>query len=179
MATRALNVGNTLLDGGNMEETKTVNQETTVNQEAKTFTQDELNAIVNERLRREREKYVGFDELKEKASRLDELEEQSKSDLQKATEKAEKLEAKLKAMEKSAEVAALKDKVSQESGVPASLLTAETEDALKQQAEAIKAFAATGNAYPVIKDGGEVTKTTKLSTSQQFAEWFNQQSYGG
>lgn len=158
-----------------MEENKTVSQETTVSTENKTFTQDELNAIVSERLRREREKYAGFDEFKEKALKLDELEEQSKSELQKATEKAEKLEAQIQAMKKAEEVTAMKEKISQETGVPVSLLNGDTEEGLKTQAEAIKAFAASGTAYPSVKDGGEVTKTTKMNTAQQFAEWFNKQ----
>ena len=46
-----------------MEET--VNQETTAAE--KTFTQSELDSIVADRLRRERSKYEGFDEIKAKA----------------------------------------------------------------------------------------------------------------
>ena len=75
---------------------ETVNQEATIENEVpaaeKTFTQKELDAIVAERLKRERTKYEGFDELKAKAAKFDELEEASKSELQKVTERAEKLQ---------------------------------------------------------------------------------------
>ena len=47
-----------------MNNNETVNQgNNTPATEEKTFTQAELNAIVSDRLAREREKYVGFDEF--------------------------------------------------------------------------------------------------------------------
>ena len=64
----------------------------------KTFTQAELNQIVQERLQREREKYADYESMKEKANRLDQIEEDAKSELQKAQEKAEKLQAELSAI---------------------------------------------------------------------------------
>ena len=53
-------------------------------------TQEDLDIIVGERLKREREKYADYEALKEKAAKYDQAEEASKSELQKATEKAEK-----------------------------------------------------------------------------------------
>lgn len=50
----------------------------------KTFTQEELDAIVQHRLGRERTKFSDYDELKAKAEKLDEIETASKSDLEKA-----------------------------------------------------------------------------------------------
>ena len=41
-------------------------------QENRTFTQDEVNAIVADRLTRERAKYADYDDLKGKAGRADE-----------------------------------------------------------------------------------------------------------
>ena len=78
-----------------MEEQK---METT---EVKTFTQDEVNAIVSDRLKRANEKYADYDALKEKASKLDEIEEAQKSELQKANEKAQALETELEQMNNS------------------------------------------------------------------------------
>lgn len=67
----------------------------------------------------------------------------------------------------------LREKVSKESGVPASLLTADTEDACKAQAEAIKAYAQPSG-YPGLRDGGEVHATGgTTATRDQFAEYFN------
>lgn len=140
--------------------------------EVKTFTQDELNAIVADRLAREKAKYEGFDELKAKAEKYDSLEEANKSELQKASERVASLEAELSSMKKSAEVRAIRDKVSTETGVPVSLLTADTEEACVEQANAIKEYAAPN--YPSVKDAGEVTGTSKVDTRTQFANWAGQ-----
>lgn len=70
---------------------ETVNQENTVEttqQEERTFTQAEMNAIIQERVARERGKYADYDDLKAKAAQYDEAQEASKSDLQKAVERA-------------------------------------------------------------------------------------------
>ena len=56
-------------------------------------TQAGLDRIIESRLARERTKYEGFDELKAKAAKLDELEQANLTELQKATARAEKAEA--------------------------------------------------------------------------------------
>lgn len=155
---------------------ETVNQELATEdteQSEKTFTQSELDQIIGERLKREREKYPDYDALKEKAAKLDQIEEDAKTELQKAQEKAEKLEAELSAMKHADEVRAIRDKVAQTTGVPASLLTGETEEACNEQATGILSFKSS-NGYPTIKDGGEVQKTVEGSTKQQFADWASQ-----
>lgn len=53
----------------------------------KTFTQDEVNRIVEERLKRERSKFSDYDDLKAKAAEAD----KSKSDVQKLTEAVDQL----------------------------------------------------------------------------------------
>ena len=71
------------------ENSKTVNQdESTAEKQDRTFTQAEMDAIIGERLSRERAKFADYDDLKAKASKFDATEEASKSELQKATEKA-------------------------------------------------------------------------------------------
>jgi len=60
---------------------------------ARTFTQDELNAIVADRLTRERQKYADYEDLKGKASQLDELQAAQLSELEKAQKRAADLEA--------------------------------------------------------------------------------------
>lgn len=161
-----------------MDENKTVNQETqnAGTETPKTFTQDEVNAIVAERLSRDRAKFADYETLKEKAGKFDEMQEANKTELQKATEKAAALEKELADMKQAAEVQAMRQKISTETGVPANLLTATTEDECKAQAEAIKAFAAPNTNYPQVKDGGEVGKSLNNTTRNQFAEWFNNQT---
>lgn len=153
-------------------EKETVNQETaTVNEGSeKTFTQAELDQIISERLKREREKYTDYDLMKEKAQKLDQIEEDAKTELQKAQERAEKLQTELSELKHAEEVRSIRDKVAQATGVPASLLTGETEEACNEQAAGILSFKTNVN-YPTVKDGGEIQKTVEGSTRQQFADW--------
>lgn len=58
----------------------------------KTFTQEELDAIVTDRLGRERKKYEGFDDIKKKAARLDELERAQQSEVEKREQRIKELE---------------------------------------------------------------------------------------
>ena len=67
----------------------------------------------------------------------------------------------------------LRAKVSKDTGVPAELLTAETEEACKQQAEAIKAYAKPGG-YPKVPDGGEAHPSGASATRDKFADWMNE-----
>lgn len=155
------------------QEMQTATQEN-VGEETKTFTQADVDKIVGDRLQRERSKYSDYEALKEKADKYDEVVESEKTELQKAMEKAEALEAELSSMKKAEAIREIKTKVATETGIPAHLLTGETEEACREQAEAIKAFAKP--AYPVIKDGGEVQNVKGQSTRDQFAEWFAQRT---
>lgn len=103
----------------------------------KTFTQADVDAAVESRLQRERAKYADYAELKEKADKYDKAEDAAKSELQKAQEQAADFKAKLDAREKELEAVRSRDKVSAETGVPAALLTGETEDACRTQAAAL------------------------------------------
>lgn len=140
----------------------------------RTFTQAELDEIVKSRLTKERAKYADYETLQQKASKYDEMEEANKSELQKATEKAEALQRQLDDMTKANEVRDIRSRISEETGVPTSLLTANTEEDCKAQAEAIKAFASNNNSYPSVKDGGEVQQMShNKSASEEFADWLN------
>ena len=154
---------------------ETVNQEqaTEVKAEETFFTQAELDKIISDRLKRERDKYSDYEALKEKAIKLDEIEEASKTELQRATERAEKLEAELSQMKRAEEIRQVRDRVAAETGVPAALMSGETEAECVEQAKAIMDFKVT-NGYPAVKDAGELQNTIKGTTRQQFAEWANE-----
>ena len=139
---------------------------------SKMFTQEELNQMIGDRLARERAKYVDYESLKEKAEKYDKIEEESKTELQKATERADKLQAELTMLKKAEEVRNTREEVAKEIGVPASLLTAETKEDCEAQAKAILSFAKPDEGYPKVKDGGEVTKKPSGSAEQQFADWW-------
>lgn len=152
---------------------ETVNQENnaTVEQpkEEKLFTQEQVNGFFNKRYS---EMMSQMEEYKAKAEKFDQMEEANKSELQKATERAAQLESELNQIKKEASIKDVRNKVAKELGVPADLLTAETEDACKEQAKAILNFAKPSS-YPTIKDAGEVNNVGKPSPKQQFAEWAN------
>jgi len=158
-----------------METVNQVNEETT-NQEQnaeRTFSQSELNAIIEDRLKRDREKYADYNELKAKAAKFDKIEEESKTELQKATERAEALQAELDGIKSAEAIRVMRDEVSTATGVPANLLTGSTKEECEAQAEAIRAYATP--TYPNLRDGGEVRAgAPKQSTAQQFAEWSKQ-----
>ena len=160
-----------------MEETTTAQagNETQSTSEDKTFTQAEVNKIVQERVLKEKAKYEGFADLKEKAAKFDALEEQSKTELRKAQEKADKLQKELDGIKTEKALSEMRSKVATDTGVPAELLTGENEEACVAQAQAILSFAST-KGYPSVRDGGETLNVGKPSVSQQFANWFNEQT---
>ena len=104
---------------------------------------------------------------------MDEIEEASKTELQKATERAEKLESELTQLRRAEEIRQIRDKVASTTGVPATLLSGETEESCIEQAKAIMDFKSS-NGYPTVKDAGEIQNTVKGSTRQQFADWANE-----
>lgn len=166
-----------------MPETVTVEQENTTGSEntqgTRTFTQEEVNAIVEGRIKKESAKYSDYEELRKKASKFDEIEEANKTELQKITEKNAELEKKLNQMTKENELRSIRDKVSVETGVPSNLLSAETEEECKAQAEAILNFANKNQVtYPDVTDKGEVQNLQKKSEEDEFTDWFNEMLNG-
>lgn len=156
---------------------ETVHQETTPaaaeQQSERVFTQAEMNAIITDRLSRERTKYADYDDLKAKAAKFDAAEEVGKTELQKANERTAALQKELDALKSANILRDLRQKVSKETGVPAELLSGDTEENCTAQAKAILAFAKPGG-YPNVRDGGDPNKTPTGSTRDQFAAWFDQ-----
>lgn len=150
---------------------ETVNQEVTPAQEPeKTFTQSELNAILTDRLSRERGKYSDYEELKSKAAQFDAAEEARKTELQKVTEKAEALQKKLDEITKANEIRTMKDRVASQTGLPADMLeflTGEDEESCMAQArKLVERVKASG--FPNVKDSGE-TRTPGVTKADILA----------
>lgn len=116
----------------------------------RTFTQSEMDAIIGERLKRDRAKYADYDELKAKAAKFDEAEEASKSELQKAVEERDKYKAELDKLNAERERAEKVAKVAAEKGVDAALLARMSGD-VEENAE----FLASRPKYEAVHDGGE------------------------
>ncbi len=105
-------------------------------QQDKTFTQSDLDRIVEDRLSRERKKYDGFDDLKAKAQRLDELEAANQSEIEKAQTKTAKAERE----RDEARAALVRFEVAGAKGITGDLmqlLTATTREGLEGQADLI------------------------------------------
>lgn len=122
--------------------------------EERTFTQSEMEAIIGERLKRERAKYADYDELKGKAAKFDEAEEASKSELQKAVEERDRFKAELDKLTAERERAEKVAKVAAEKGVDAALLARMSGD-VDENAEFLKKQMDAKPKYETVPDGGE------------------------
>lgn len=105
--------------------------------------QEDLDRIIEKRIARERAKYEArledYETVKAKAAKVDEIEEEKKSDLQRALDQIEALKAEAeqsKAAAAQAERAVLVEKVAASKGVPAKYLSGDSEDDLVASADA-------------------------------------------
>ena len=150
---------------------ETPTQGATAEQE-RTFTQSELDAIVRDRLKREREKYADYADLQTKARAYDEAQEAAKSELQKAVERAEKAESELESIRQEQERAALVAKLAAEKGVSAEMLSRMSGD-VAENAAWLAEHDSSRSKYPTIADKGEVASVQQhKSNAQLFAEAF-------
>lgn len=110
----------------------------------KTFTQAQLDRIVEDRLARERQKYADYDEAKQALSKLKDLEDSKKSDEQKLLDRIEAAEKRAQEAEqavKKAEIDALRARVQASHGLTdaqAKRLQGDTLDELT--ADAVEVF---------------------------------------
>ncbi|MEG1501954.1 MAG: DUF4355 domain-containing protein [Synergistaceae bacterium] len=135
----------------------------------KTFTQAELDSIVQDRLKREKEKYADYEELKKAKEKLDELDSANKSELDKLKADYEKM--KKSAEEKEAqlrvkEIKDLKAKLCADAGIKsefADRVAGEDEESIKKDIEALKklipAQEAGGKGTPPPAGGKKETET--------------------
>ena len=132
-------------------------------------TQEQFDAAISERLRREREKlekqYSGFETFKEKAERTDTLEKQleqlngqlakAKTDLEAATAKFGEMPKEIETLTgraKNAERANMQYRIAHETGLPFELagkLSGDTEEEMRQDAANLAPFVSAPNAAPL------------------------------
>jgi len=124
------------------------------NKPERTFTQTEMEAIIGERLKRERAKYADYSELQAKAAKFDEAEEASKSELQKAVEERDKYKAEFDKLQAEKERAEQVAKVAAEQGVDAALLARMSGD-VDENAKFLKEQMENKPKYEAVHDGGE------------------------
>ena len=119
----------------------------------RTFTQEDVDRIATDRLARAKTTPpADYEDLKKNAAEWDKAQEAAKSELERANERAAKAEKALADAQAAIEHSELVAKVSQETGVPASLLHGATEEELA--ASAISDFVkASAPGYPRDKGG--------------------------
>ena len=104
----------------------------------KTFTQEQVDKIVQERLARAKQSVPDdYEALKAKAAKLDELEEANKSEFEKLSEQYAALQKEHEQLVHDNERRAWAAEVSKEKGVPASVLRGDTREELEAHAQAI------------------------------------------
>lgn len=138
------NTGNNTAEAGEQQP----NQE----QAESTFSQEDVNRIVQERLQREREKYADYDDLKTAAERAQELE----AEKQTLAERVAEFEAKEEHRKLVADVA-------ETAGVPADALRGDTKEELESHAEVLKSLMKTTG--PVIP--GQEKRPHKVEESDE------------
>lgn len=125
----------------------------------RTFTQAEMDAIISDRLKRERAKYADYNELQAKAAKFDEAEEASKSELQKAVEERDKYKAEIEKLNAEKARAEQVAKIAAEKGVDAALLARMSGD-VEENADFLKSQLESKPKYEAVHDGGEAKPTT-------------------
>ncbi len=108
----------------------------------RTFTQDEVDRIVTERLSRAAGKYADYDDIKKELASL-------------KTANA---------------VRDIREQVASEKNIPANLLTGDTKEACEAQADAILAFAKPSQTAPRVPDGGEVTHSASSGANAEWKD---------
>lgn len=97
--------------------------------------QQDLDRIISDRLARERAKYADYRDLKQRAARLDEIEESQKTEAQKTADKLAKLEQRAA----DAEAGLLRWRIANEESIPAedaeAFMTGRDEETLRKQAQ--------------------------------------------
>ena len=106
--------------------------------------QEDLNRVIGERINSVKAKFADYDDLKAKASRLDEIEQASKSELEKAQERIAELEGSVS----QAQRAALVTRIASEEGVIPEVLHGDTEEEMRAAAARIKEWAGASRSAP-------------------------------
>lgn len=144
--------------------------------EEKKFTQADVDAIIEGRLAREKQKYADYEDLKEKAGKYEVLKNRSKTEAEKTAEQIADLQKQLEGLTKEKTVSQARSKVAAEMKVPVELLTGEDEETCKKQAKAILNFAKPTN-YPGTRSNNK--PHTNESHADDGMRAFAQQLFGG
>ena len=133
----------------------------------RTFTQAEMDAIIGDRLKRERAKYADYEDVKAKAAQFDAAQEAAKTDLERAVEERDSLKARLEQLEAERTRAEQVAAAAVAHGVDAALLARMSGDP-DENAQFLKQQLAGVPRYPTLEDRGE-TKPPSMSKADIMA----------
>jgi hypothetical protein len=159
------------IEGGN------TSGETPTADEFKAITsQDDLNKIIDDRLKRERSKYADYRDLKAKAAKLDEFEQANQTEAEKSAKRIADLEAELGTTRRDS----LRLKIASAHGITDAddielFLTGTDEESLTRQAERLAARSVDASSPRAPKpdaNQGRPGAGGPKSTADSFAEFF-------
>lgn len=117
--------------------------------EVKTFTQEQVNALLAAEKRKAGEKFADYDDIKSKAAKLDQIEQESKTELQKALDEIATLKTEVSGYKTKEQVSAWSAEIVKDSDIPASVLRGSTREELEQHFEQLQALAPKQKRTPV------------------------------
>lgn len=136
-------------------------------------TQEELNRIIDARLKREREKFADYEDLKAKAQKVTDLEQSKRTAEEKLTERITALEAELGSTRQDAVKSRIQAKYKVSDDDAELFLTAGDAEGLEKQAKALADRAADRKAKgPVVpaQKGGEDDRNLKANPLRAIAQ---------
>lgn len=147
--------------------------------------QEEFDEAIKGRITRERNKFADYDALKQKASKLDDIEQANKTELQREKEAREAAEKRAE----QAEFTALRSEVARSKGVPSGSLTGTTKEELEASADELISWrdaqkpaatkkTATATSGGGLKSGASTNGGAALTLKQLAAERLRQMRSG-
>ncbi len=109
-------------------------------EEQKSFTQEQVNALLAQQKRSVAEKFADYDDVKAKAEKLDQIEQSSKSELQKLAEENATLKTRVESFERDQQVKQWAAEIVKDSPVPASALRGTTREELEAHFKELEAL---------------------------------------
>lgn len=117
--------------------------------ETRTFTQEQVNALLAEQKRTVAAKFGDYDDLKAKASKLDEIEKASQTELEQALDRAAKAEAAVAGYQAKEQAAQWAAEIVKGSEIPASVLRGSTREEMQAHFDQLKELAPKPKRTPV------------------------------
>lgn len=134
------------------------------------LTQEQVDALVGKARTKERAKYPNYSEYKAAYEELQELRDSQRTDLERATSRADALQAELDAIKAREEQAGWRREVSKATGIPEAVIAGATKEEMSEHAEALRQLLPDAAKPVVASDGFAPASIGGRSTREQFAE---------